>query len=137
MAQNIPAPLINHLNAPVLAHLKDLSTHSDVAESFLAAVKPLGDVQVFCPDPLAYRYLLASTNGIIFGFAVGMDTIAFRLDARMKPRALATGAAACPACGKDWVAVLPLGSGGDWPAVDLQFWALKAYVYARETILDG
>ena len=137
MEQNIPAPLINRINAAVLAHVKDLSAHSDVSGPLLAAVKPLGDVQVFCPETHAYRYMVVSTNGIIFGFAVGMSTIAFRLDARMKPRALATGAVAYPDCGEDWVSVLPLGSDADWPAVDLRFWALKAYVHVRETNLDG
>ena len=135
MGRSIPATLINPINAPVLAHVKDLSAHSDIADPLLAAVKPLGDVQVFCPDALAYRYVVVSTNGIIFGFAVGMHTIAFRLDRRMKLRALATGAVACPECGDDWVSVLPLGSDADWPAVDLRFWALKAYVHARETQL--
>lgn len=132
MALNIPAPLLSRINAPVLAHVNDLSAHSDVAESLLKAVKPLGDVQVFCPDAHAYRYVVVSTNGIIFGLAVGMNTIAFRLDARMKVRAVATGAQAYPECGADWVSVLPLGDDADWPTVDLRFWALKAYVHARE-----
>lgn len=133
MEQNVPAPLINHINAPVLAHVRDLSAHSDIAEMLAAAVEPLGEVQVFCPDAPVYRYVAVSTNGIIFGFAVGMNTIAFRLDTRMKLRALKTGATAYPECGDDWVSVLPLGSDGDWPAVDLRFWALKAYVHARES----
>jgi len=137
MGQNIPPPLINRINAPILAHVKDLSVHSDIAEMLAAAVKPLGDVQVFCPDFLEYRYVLVATNAIIFGLAVGMNTIAFRLDGRMKPRALATGALAYPECGEDWVSILPRRSDADWPAVDLTFWALKAYVYARETILGG
>jgi hypothetical protein len=137
MDQNIPAPLINRINAPVLAHVEDLSAHSDVAGLLQSAVKPLGEVTVFCPDTHAYRYVLVSTNGIIFGFAVGMSTIAFRLDGRIKPRALATGGKAYPECGADWVAVLPLGDDADWPAVDLRFWALKAYVYARATRHDG
>ena len=50
MGQNIPAPLINHINAPVLAQIQDLSAHSDIAEMLATAVKPLGDVQMFCPD---------------------------------------------------------------------------------------
>ncbi len=137
MEQNIPALLNNRINAPVLAHLTGLSAHSDVAGLLQSAVQPLGDVTIFCPDAQAYRYVATSTNGIIFGFAAGMSTIAFRLDERMKPRALATGARAYPECGEDWVSVLPLGSDADWPAVDLRFWALKAYVYARATRPKG
>ncbi len=137
MGLSIPATLINRVNAPVLAHVQDLSAHSDIAEPLLAAVKPLGDVQSYCPDPSPYRYLVVSTHGIIFGLAVGMNTIAFRLDARMKFRALATGAKAYPECGENWVSVLPLGNDADYPAVDLRFWALKAYVHARETDPSG
>ena len=137
MDQAIPAFLNHRINVPVLAHVKDLSAHSDVAASLQAAVKPLGEVMVFCPDPQAYRYMVVSTNGIVFGFAAGMSTIAFRLDARMKLRALATGAQVYPECGEDWVSVLPLGNDGDWPAVDLRFWAQKAYGHARATKYNG
>lgn len=133
MRPSIPVTLENAINRPVLAHLKDLSAHSDIAEVLIQAVKPLGDVQIFCPEPAAYRYVLVSTKGIIFGFAVGMDTVAFRLDARMKSRALATGAIAYPECGHEWVAVMHHVSDSDWPQVDVRFWALKAYVQARET----
>lgn len=135
MAQEIPASLINRTNAPVLAYLKDRSAHSDVASILIAAVKRLGDVQIFCPDAPAYRYVMVSTQGIVFGFCVGMNTIAFRLDARMKPRALATGARPYPECGDAWVDVTPSQEDSDWPKVDVSFWALKAYVYARETKL--
>ena len=96
----------------------------------MSAVKPLGDVQRYCPDPQRYRFVAASTNHVIFGCALGMSTIIFRLDDRLKSRALATGAAAYPECGPDWVSFILFRS--DWPRVDLEFWALKAYVYARE-----
>ena len=131
MEQEIPGSLINRINAPVLAHLKALSAHSDIAGVLIAAVKRLGDVQIFCPDAAAYRYVVVSTQGIIFGFSVGMSTIAFRLDARMKARALITGATAYSECGNVWVCVTPHGDD-DWPKVDVPFWVLKAYVYARE-----
>jgi len=133
MALSIPTPLLHRTNAPVLGHVRDMSAHSDVAESLLAAVKRLGDVQVFCPDARAYRHVVVSTNTVIFGLAVGVITIAFRLDARMKLRAMATGAKAYMESGPDWVSVLPLGDDADWPAVDMRFWALQAYAYARNT----
>ncbi len=117
MPLSFPAPQLHRINAPVLGRVNDLSAHSDVAEPLLTAVKPLGEAQVFCPDARAYRYVVVSTNTIIFGLAVGMNTIAFRLDPRMKLRALVTGAKAYPECGADWVSVLPLGSDAGWPAV--------------------
>jgi hypothetical protein len=61
-----------------------------------------------------------------------MNTIAFRLDERMKPRALATGGIAFPECGPEWVAVAHDRTDSDWPAVDFRFWAQKAYYFTRE-----
>ena len=131
MTVDIPVGLQIAANKRVLAYLKDLSAHSDVVDVLMEAVDPLGDVQMFCPDAAGYRYVLASTNNIVFGFAVGMNTVAFRLDERMKSRALLTGATACPECGDEWVAVVHDLSDSDWPAVDTRFWARKAYVHAR------
>ena len=130
MAQNIPAELQTSINRQVLDHVAGLSAHSDVVEALGAALKPLGDVQIFCPDIQQYRYVVASTNGIIIALAVGMNTIGFRLDERMKARALASGGVAYPECGTQWVAFTLFRD--DWPKVDTEFWARKAYVAARE-----
>lgn len=111
--------------------MEHLSAHSDVAGVLGNAVKGLGDARVFCPDWQAYRYVVASTKGVIFGLAVGMDTIAFRLDPRMRQRALLTGGVPYPECGEEWVAVVHHQPDADWPAVDVRFWAQKSYVHAR------
>jgi hypothetical protein len=132
MTQPIPHPLATEVNRRVLAHVGSLSAHSDTADVLRGAVKPLGDVQLFCPDWHQYRYVVASTGGIIFGLAIGMDTVAFRLDERMKGRALLTGGVVYAECGAEWVAVMHHLPDSDWPAVDVRFWGLKAYVYARE-----
>jgi hypothetical protein len=130
MPRNIPPELATSINRQVLDHIADLSAHSDVAEALTTALKPLGDVQVFCPDPQAYRYVAAVTKGVIFAVALGMNTISFRVDARMKARAMASGAAPEPACGNDWVSFTLFRA--DWPKVDLEFWARQAYIAARE-----
>jgi len=130
MPYEIPASLKNRFNETVLQHLGGLSAHSDVAEALAKALKPLGDVQCFCPEPQQYRYVAASTRGIIFAVALGINTIAFRLDDRLKARALATGGAPFPEGGKEWVCFTLFRD--DWPKVDLEFWARKAYVAARE-----
>ncbi len=131
MTLSIPRELVTNTNRVVLAHIEEKSAHSDIADVLMAAVKPLGDVQLFSPDPEQYRYIAASTKSVIFGFAIGMHTVAFRLDDRFKTRALATGAEAYLACGSEWVSFTPFRD--DWPRVDFEFWALKAYVHARET----
>lgn len=117
-------------NRLVLNYIKNLHAHDCVSETLIKSLKPCGDVQLFSPE--TYRYLTASTQGIIFGFAVDMDTIAFRLNKRMKEIALQTGAKALPQCGEDWVNLWP--PRGDWPSVDYEFWALKTYLNIRESV---
>ncbi len=132
MSYPVPPELVIPSNAAVLRYIEKLSAHSDIAEVLTSAVKPLGDVQLFCPDWQSYRSVVASTKGVIFGFAAGMHTIAFRLDPRMKERALQTGAEYLPECGEEWVSVVHHLPDSDWPTVDVPFWARKAYVHARD-----
>lgn len=86
MSRDIPRDLETARNRPVLRHIEGLSAHSDIVDALATALTPLGDVQRFCPDPQAYRYEVASTRGVIFALALGMNTIGFRLDERMKSR---------------------------------------------------
>ena len=130
MAQNVPAELQTSINLQVLDHVEGLSAHSDVADALSAALKPLGDVQIFCPDWQQYRYVVASTKGIIFALAVGINTVGFRLDERMKARALASGGAPYVQCGTQWASFTLFRD--DWPKIDIEFWGRKAYVTARE-----
>lgn len=130
MAQNVPAELQTRVNRQVLDHLEGLSAHSDVAEALMGALEPLGDVQIFCPDCQNYRYVIASTDGIVIALAVGMNVVGFRLDERMEARALASGGEPYTECGTHWVSFTLFRS--DWPKVDIEFWARKAYLAARE-----
>lgn len=130
MAQNVPVELRTSINRQVLDHVEGLSAHSDIVEALGAALEPLGDVQTFCPDCKECLYVVASTKGIIIALAVGVNTIGFRLDERMKARALASGGVAYTECGKEWVSFTLFRN--DWPKVDVEFWARKAYVAARE-----
>jgi hypothetical protein len=130
MAQNVPVELQTSINRQVLDHVEGLSAHCDVVEALGAALEPLGDVQTFCPDIQEYRYVVAFTKGVIIALAVGMNTIGFRLDEPMKARALASGGSPYVECGKEWVAFTLFRN--DWPKIDIEFWARKAYVAARE-----
>ena len=131
MKQDIPDVLQNSINEAVLKHTKGSSAHSDIAEALYEAVTPLGDVHTFCPDASNYKYVLVSTQNIIFGFALGMKIIAFRLNPLLKGRALETGGTDLSEIGPDWASFTLFRD--DWPEVDLKFWARKAYVFARET----
>jgi hypothetical protein len=130
MTRAVPAGLETSINREVLNHIEGLSAHSDVADALATALKPLADIRLFCPGPQQYRYVVASTKGVIFALALGMNTIGFRLDERMKARALASGGMPYPECGDKWASFTLFRD--DWPKVDLEFWARKAYVAARE-----
>ena len=129
MTPSVPADLVTNINRQVLDRVRDLSAHSDVAEALTAALTPLGDVQLFCPDPRTYRIVAAATRGVIFAVALGMNTISVRLDERMKARAVASGAVPDPGCGNEWVPFTLFRD--DWSKVDLEFWARKGYIAAR------
>ena len=131
MNQDLKALSKISINVKVLKYLGGSSAHSDIREALEGAVEPLGDVQTYCPNISEFKYIVVSTNNIIFGFAQGMNMIAFRLDATFKSRAIETGGKGLSEVGPDWVFFNPYRD--DWPAVDLAFWARKAYVIARET----
>ncbi len=131
MGHGIPDHILDRHNRPVLDFVHGSSAHSDVAEALMQAVGPLADVQVFCPDPSEYGYVVVSVKGIIFGFATGMNTIAFRLNSPFAQRALETGGKTVSGLGDEWVKFTLFQN--DRPEVDLLSWAQKAYAYARET----
>ena len=125
----IPESLRNARNQNVLTYLSDASAHGDVAEVLLNACRPLGDSHHYCPDPKQYLYFIVYTRATIFGFATGMSNIAFRLNKEFESRAITTGAEKVTEL-EGWVSFKLFRN--DWPAIDLQFWALNAYAQVRE-----
>jgi hypothetical protein len=125
-----PDALRGAINHAVLEYLGSRSAHGDVASALADAVAPLGDVQAYCPDWARFRYVVVATRGVVFGFAVDMDSVGFRLGPEFKARALTCGAVGFPPAGPDWVLIKVFRS--DWPDPDLTFWARKAYVHARQ-----
>jgi hypothetical protein len=125
----IPKELENDKNLEVLAYLAGTSAHGDVVDELIKASNSLGDIERFCPDTSKFLYVAIYTRETIFGFAIGMSTVAFRLGRALKTRAIETGADEIPELG-DWVSFKLFRS--DWPSVDLKFWATQAYVQIRE-----
>ena len=125
----IPEILRNAHNRDVFKYLSDTSAHGDVAEALLNACHSLGDSHHYCPDPQQYLYVIVYTRDTVFGFATGMSKVAFRLNKELEARALATGAEKIVEL-EGWVSFELFRN--DWPSVDLQFWALKAYAQVRE-----
>ena len=133
MEKTIPGSLLNPFNTAVLGYIADGSAHSDVAEALLQAVRPLAGVQSYCPDPARYRYVAVFTETIIFAFAIGMKTVAFRLDARSHQHALQVGAMPIPELKDEWLRFDLFQ--GDRPDTDLLFWARKAYLRAKQLLV--
>jgi len=125
----IPKELDTERNQNVLAYLSGASAHGDVAEALLDACSPLGDCHCYCPDRKQFLYMAVYTKATLFGFAIGMRTVAFRLDRDFAARALATGARKITEL--DGWASFELFRH-DWPSIDLKFWALKSYAQIRE-----
>ena len=125
----LPASLHNDKNHDILRFLQDKSAHSDVAEVLVEAAASLGDVQLYSSDPANFGYIVLTTQRVVFAAAYGMSQIGFRLDKTFKGRALETGGFDATEVGPDWVAFELFRT--NYPAVDLLFWARKAYVIAR------
>lgn len=98
MGENLDS-LATDVNREIIAHLGALSAHDGVVSALAKAVEPLGDVQTCCPDWKEYRYVVVATKQIIFGFAIGLNTIAFKLNDQMKETALISGASDYVGCG--------------------------------------
>jgi hypothetical protein len=134
MSRENPIDLENTENKVVYEYLKAFHAHPDLSELLIkAATKSCGDIQVSYQERADdYGPCMVSTDGIIIGFAIGMNSIAFKAGEKMLPIANSTGGEACPECGPNWMAFKPFR--GDWPKVDLEFWVLKAYVFEREKV---
>ena len=126
--EQLPDKLNTENNRLVLEHISGLSAHSDIAEALEIAIAPLGAALTYCPDPANYRYLIAYAQEIVFSYAVGMNTVAFRLSPDFKHKAISTGGEAVDSIGNEWVAFDLFRS--DWPEVDVKFWVRKAYLFA-------
>jgi hypothetical protein len=129
MAEVIPAALLTAINEPVLAYVAARYAHSDISEALIKCVQPLDDVHVFCPDGRAFRYVVVSTINIIFGIAVNVHDIGFRVSPSVHDRALASGAESIEEIGPEWIQFYAFRPG--WQNVDLRFWAERAYAFAR------
>jgi len=127
--QLLPASVHNDKNHDVLMFLQGKSTHSDVADVLVGAAAPLGDVQLYSSDLANYGYIVLTTQNVVFAAAYGMSQIGFRLDETFKGRALETGGMNPAEVGPDWITFELFRT--NYPAVDLQFWARKAYLIAR------
>lgn len=110
MREQIPFVPHSAADRAVLAHLAGTSAHSDIAMPLCDAAQDLPETEIFCPDPRAFRYVLAHRAGRIFCFAHGMRGIGVRLSPSAGARACAEGAEPLPELGPDWY-FLPLFDG--------------------------
>lgn len=128
-SQPLPASVNTDKNHNILTFLQGKSAHSDLVEVLVEAAAPLGDVQLYSSDPANYGYVVLATQDVIFAAVYGMSQVGFRLDEAFKERALETGGVNATEVGPDWIEFELFRT--NYPAVDLLFWARKAYLIAR------
>ena len=102
MREQIPFVPDSAADRAVLAYLAGTSAHSDIAIPLCDAAQDLPGADIFCPDPHAFRYVLAHCAGRIFCFAEGMHAIGVRLSPDAREKACAEGAEPIPSLGPDW-----------------------------------
>ncbi len=127
--QPIPANVDNNENHDILVFLQDKSAHSDLVDVLVEVAAPLGDVQLYSSEPENYGHLVISTQDVVFAVVYGMSRVGFRLDKIFKARALESGGFDATEAGPGWVTFELFRT--NYPAVDLPFWARKAYLIAR------
>jgi mannose-6-phosphate isomerase-like protein (cupin superfamily) len=104
------------------------SARDEVGTLLIDSLKPLGEYELR-GDLRVYKSPYAVTRDTVFCGASGMTHTHWRLDAKDRAIALATGAEPCE-IGPDWVRFEHWRPA--WPKVDVAHWALRAYVFARE-----
>ncbi len=93
-------------NRQILAHLDKTSpsAHDDVASALVNSAKELRGVQHYCPNPSSYAWqCLHTKDHVIFAFATGMNTVAFRLPASSIKSAMEAGGIQASDLGADWI----------------------------------
>jgi hypothetical protein len=104
--------------------------HSDPGEALMhAAAETCPDCVAFSPSFFQCRYVALIANRRIFALGVGQRSVCYRLSPPLYAVALQTGAIGAEDIGPDWARFDLFRP--DWPAPDLPFWTLKAYVAAR------
>lgn len=122
-------------NSAVIRYLESHhpSAHSDIASELTDAAKALPHRHWYCPDKWSYAYVFLHTpSGIIYGLAVGMSTLLFRLPQEKIPAALSGGGEPFHELGPEWVSFYPFHP--DVPRIQMQArmkqWCEAAYHHA-------
>lgn len=123
-------------NESMIAFLKQHqpSAHSDIVQLLVKSAEELPDIKFYCPDTDNHAYYLAHTRGgVMFGAAIGLSALMFRLPRQAVSGALVKGGEIFKEIGDDWVSFNPF-----WPEdeknenilAEMKHWCKLAYHYA-------
>lgn len=122
-------------NATMIAFLKQHqpSAHNDIVELLVSSAREFPDVKFYCPDTDNHAYYLAHTgDGVMFGAAIGLSALMFRLPKQAMSGALVKGGEIIKELGDNWVSFNPF-----WPekennnlSQEMQHWCRLAYHHA-------
>ena len=125
----MPDGLPEESNGRILTFLECKGGHDGIVDVLQSSTANLGAVTLHCPNPMEFAYCVAIANEVIFAFAVGIQAIAYHLPPAFWEIAVRTGGAPVDGLNSEWFQFKPGDSSN--PNPDFNFWATRAYLYAR------
>ncbi|MCW9012628.1 MAG: hypothetical protein OQL06_02500 [Gammaproteobacteria bacterium] len=109
------------------------SAHSDIVQLLVKSTEELPDIKFYCPDTDNHAYYLVHTKeGVMFGAAIGLSALMYRLPKQAVSGALVKGGEIIKEIGNEWVSFNPF-----WPEEEnknllqeMQHWCKLAYHHA-------
>lgn len=109
------------------------SAHTDMVELLVKSTENLPDVHFYCPDTDNHAYYLAHTqDGIMFGAAIGLSALMYRLPKQAVSGSLVKGGEIFKDVGDSWISFNPF-----WPEDEsrkhldeMKHWCKLAYHHA-------
>jgi hypothetical protein len=105
-------------NAEALSFLVQAhpSAHSDLSDELLKSTAGLSGVGSYCPDVQSYAFVLLHTeSNLIFGMALGMNDMVFKLPANQIQQARMDGGEPRQDIGTGWIRFNPFAVPTDMP----------------------
>lgn len=123
-------------NESMILYLKQHqpSAYIDIVNMLVHSADDLPQVQFYCPDTDNHAYYLAHTpNGVMFGAAMGMSALMYRLPKQAISGALVKGGEIIQEIGDSWVSFNPF-----WPEQEqaskleeMKHWCRLAFHHAN------
>ena len=112
-------------NEQIIQFLKQYqpSAHNDIVQLLVESTADIPLSHFYCPDTDNHAYYLVHTaDGVIFGAAIGMSALMYRLPKQSMSAALVKGGEILKEIGEPWVSFNPF-----WPEQDVDSEKVKKF----------